>query len=63
MKRLVALVGSIAVLAVFSLLVGCTSLKEGECKRNSHCDEMAKKICDKEPTEAEIGKCLRASIH
>ncbi len=67
MKRLIGLVGWIAVMAVFavfsSLLVGCTSLKEGECKRDSHCDGMAKKICDKEPTEAKIDECLRASKH
>jgi DNA-binding beta-propeller fold protein YncE len=51
---------------VFALLLtGCPSLKEGECKRDSHCDDMATKkgelwICYKEPVDAEMGKCMRA---
>lgn len=63
------------VLFAFGLITGCTSLKEGECKRDSNCDDMAKAAakaagqesrevevwaCYKEPSTAEIGKCMRA---
>ncbi|MBN2493460.1 MAG: SMP-30/gluconolactonase/LRE family protein [Deltaproteobacteria bacterium] len=46
-------------------LGACTQLKEGECKRDSHCDSMAKQkgavwVCYKEPADAEIGTCMPA---
>ncbi len=63
MKKL-SFVLAFGVLAVFGL-AGCTSLEKGQCKRDSHCDDMAEKkgeiwVCYKEPPEAELGKCLRA---
>jgi DNA-binding beta-propeller fold protein YncE len=53
--RLLAALGGMALLAS-----GCSSLKEGECKRDSHCASKGKEmqVCYKEPAEAEVGKCM-----
>jgi DNA-binding beta-propeller fold protein YncE len=64
MRTLYAASCSVFFLACFAL-AGCTSLKEGECKRASHCDDMVKErgelwACYKEPPTAEVGNCMRA---
>ncbi len=43
---------------------GCEKLEEGKCKRDSHCEDMAKTeaevwICYKEPPGANMGDCMR----
>jgi len=39
---------------------GCSSLKPGECKRDSNCEAKGKEmqVCYKEPPEAELGRCM-----
>jgi len=41
-------------------LIGCSSLKPGECKRDSHCEAKGKEmqVCYKEPPGAELGRCM-----
>jgi len=60
----VFVIGALAACA----LAGCTSLEKGQCKRDSHCDDMSEKqvdmwVCYKEPADApadQIGTCMRA---
>ncbi|MBW1810567.1 MAG: SMP-30/gluconolactonase/LRE family protein [Deltaproteobacteria bacterium] len=49
----------VPILFVF-VLSGCSSLKEGECKKDIDCKGKIKGVaaCYKEPPDAEIGKCM-----
>ncbi len=63
MKRL--MLGLVLFSGFAFLALGCSNLKEGECKRDRHCEDKASKpgelwVCYKEPPESEIGKCLLA---
>ena len=54
--------GLLAVMWVFG--AACEQLDDGKCKRDSHCESMAKTnaevwVCYKEPPEAHLGDCMR----
>ena len=57
------LAGLMAIFGIFG--AACEKFEEGQCKRDRHCEDMAKTVaevwvCYKEPAEAELGVCMRA---
>ena len=64
-KRLMLTLLLAGLVAIFWILgLACEQLEDGKCKRDSHCEGMAKTaaevwICYKEPAEASLGECMR----